>query len=314
MKKKITVIMALVCIISMLVAFNACDGNNVPDAGNPSGEIGSGAPSGSVSQVNQIQQFRSVMTAVLNEFSGRLKNTASLMAVLSGESASGEDKGFEKPVALKEIYDYADTVEGKEVIEDKQINEFALRNFLATRAYGELICQICETNQIYGMPIEINSPNASPAKAYVVVLSKGTHITAYLYSNDEKDGENVYKWDIDYVSDSKFSAKMIIMSCGKPMYYVYGDTDGEAMFVSRNSSHDSVELQGEVQYKKSDSDECYSLTAQDAVKQCFAKVQYEFDSIDFKYLRALKDSVENTATQQQYDKIADALCKQYGID
>ena len=116
MKKKITVIIALICIMSMLVAFAACDKSNTPDAGVPSGQAGSGNlssgnsgevpsgnPSGNVSGANEIQHFRTVMTAVLNEFSSRLKVTASLMSAVALAEELGSGNSFEKLTALKEM-------------------------------------------------------------------------------------------------------------------------------------------------------------------------------------------------------------------
>ncbi|MDE5756049.1 MAG: hypothetical protein K2I23_03080 [Clostridia bacterium] len=311
MKKKITLIISLLCIMSIMIALVACDGKD------NSGENGSGQPSGSIGSgedgngVNEVQHFRRVMTAVLNEYSSRLTSSVALTSALSEELGSGDSNGFEKSAALKEIYDYMNTVEGKEVIEEKIIDEFAIRNFLSARAYGELVNQICETDKIYAKPIKINrKENVSPSTSYAVILSEGTHIIVYLYGSDGEVGESVYKWDINYISDKEFSAKMLTISDGKPTYYIYGDTDGESLSIMCNSSSDDG---GVIQYKTSNSDDSYSSSDSNAVKQCLAKVQYEFDSIDFKYLRSLKDAYQNTAEQQQYDDIADALCKEYGL-
>ena len=327
MKKKITLMIALLCIVSILVAFAGCAGKGGGNSlggekgsGQSSGNVSSGDAGGSTSDVSQVEQFRKVITAVLNEFSGRLKTNGVLLSSLSTEIVSGENIDFEKSSALQEIYDYMDTVEDKDIVEEKLMNEIAMRNFIAVRAYGELINKLCNTDEIYGVPIELDMGNdTSPSTAYSIILSEGTHIVVYLYGRDDKTGEMVYKFDVDYVSDSEFSAKMMTLVMPQLdsddtenafAYYFYGDTDGRALYgVYNGDNGDSALL-----YKKADSDACYSSANSDAVNHCFSKVKPEYDAIDLDLIRSLKDSCKCSASYQQYSEIADKLCEQYGIE
>ena len=306
MKKKITVIIAMLCVMCMLIALCACDvKDDAPDGKNDSGDIGSGEDGNGV---KEIQKLRQITSAVLDEFSGRLK--ASVASAVSENAVSGDSKGFEKLTALQEISDYMDTVENKYVVEEKLMNEIAIRNFIAVRAYGELINEICEGDKIYGVPFKItNKENTIPSEAYAVILSEGSHITAYLYGKDDEVGECVYKWDIDYVNDKEFSAQMMTMIDGTPTYYFYGDTDGESLFVSCNGDDTGV-----IEYKTSNGDDCYSCDNFDVVNNCRSKIKYQFDTIDIEYLRTLKDNCQYSASQQQYYLIADALSEEYGIE
>jgi len=333
MKKKILVMVALLCIMSMLVAFAGCAGKgNGNSLGGEtesgwqsdnvgSGNISSGNEGGSTSDVNEVEQFGQIMTAVLNEFSGRLKTNNVLLSNLATEIVSGENVGFEKSPALQEIYDYMDTVEDKEIFEDNLMNEIAVRNFIAVRAYGELINKLCDTDKIYGVPIELDmGKNTSPSTAYSIILSEGTHIVVYLYGKDDTVGEMVYKFDVDYVSDSEFSAKMIMLNMPQLnsdetenvySYYFYGDTDGRTLYSVYGGNDNGG---NGLCYKESDSNVCYRSVNRDAIKQCLSKVKSEYDEIDVELIRALKGSCKCSATYQQYSEIADKLCEQYGVE
>lgn len=332
MKKKITVIIALLCIISMLVAFAGCAGKGNDNA--PGGSTGNGQQSGNVSSgnassgnedgsqlpsVNESQQFRKVMSAVLNEFSSRLRTEAVLLTSLATEIVSGENVGFEKSEALQEIFDYMDSVVDKERIEEKLMNEIAIRNFVAVLAYGELIDNSSEADKIYGVPIEIKMrENISPSSFYAVILSEGNHIVVYLYGKDDVLGEVIYKYDIDYVSDSEFSAKMITLNISdvddaedSGVYYFYGDTDGAALMIGRNPKDED---NGELLYKSSDGDVSFKSDNIAAFSYCYSKVKSQFADIDFDLIRSLKDTCQTSVTEQEINELADLLCEKYGIE
>ncbi|MDE7191933.1 MAG: hypothetical protein K2O35_05665 [Clostridia bacterium] len=324
MKKKITVIIALFCIISMLVAFAGCAGKGNDNA--PGGATGSGQQSGNedgsqLPSVNESQQFKKVISAVLNEFSSRLKAKNVLLSSLATEIVSGENVGFEKSEALQEIFDYMGAVEDKESIEEKSMNEIAIKNFVAVLAYGELIDNSSEADKIYGVPIEIKmSENTSPSSCYAVILSEGNHIVVYLYGKDDAVGEVIYKYDIDYISDSEFSAKMITLNISQPdvddaedsgVYYFYGDTDGAALMISGNlKDEDNCALS----YKSSDGDASFRSDNIDAFGYCYSKVKSQYGNIDFDLIRSLKDTCQNSVTEQEFKELADLFCEKYGIE
>ena len=285
MKKKITVIIALFCIVSVLFALVACDGIGDKDKSSESVQSGdktnSGSQSGEVTTKSEIQHLRKVMTAVLNEFSGIAKYSNSLLTNLS-VGASGDGKvEFEKSVALQDIYDCMGTAENKETVEEKWMNEFA------------------------------------------VILAEGSRITVYFYGKDDTVGELVYKYDVDYVSDSEFSARMIMLNKSRldsddnrkiGSYYFYGDTDGDVVCGLYQTNYDGDDNGSAITYKSADSDFCYRSADQVAVRQCFSKVKSEYDGIDLELVRSLKNSCQNTVDIQQYNQIADRLCEQYGIE
>lgn len=338
MKKKITVIIALFCIVSVLFALVACDGIGDKDkssesvqsgdktnSGSQSGDnTNSGSQSGEVTTKSEIQHLRKVMTAVLNEFSGIAKYSNSLLTNLS-VGASGDGKvEFEKSVALQDIYDCMGTAENKETVEEKWMNEIAVRNFIAVLTYGELIDQYCNTDKIFGLPLEIKmAENTLPSTAYAIILSEGSRITVYFYGKDDTVGELVYKYDVDYVSDSEFSARMIMLNKSRldsddnrkiGSYYFYGDTDGDVVCGLYQTNYDGDDNGSAITYKSADSDFCYRSADQVAVRQCFSKVKSEYDGIDLELVRSLKNSCQNTVDIQQYNQIADRLCEQYGIE
>lgn len=303
--KVFIVLTALCCLLTVvLVACNGSDKGKGGDNGAGSGnDVGSGnISSGNVSDVNEIEQLRHIMSVVLDEFSTRL-TTAS--AQLTADVQVGEKASFEKSSAVQQIFGYLDSVEDKEVIDsDNELNKISIKNFISVLAYGELLSDICDTDKIYGVPIEIEmGENISPSKGYVTIKSEGTHIIAYLYGKDDEVGELIYKYDIDYISDTEFSAKMITYSNDKFVYYVYGDTDGDSLLMTGDT----------LMYKAQNSDVCYKSTGATTVNSCFNKVNFELADFDFPFIRSLKDSCEKSSTHAQYTEIAEKLCEKYGV-
>ncbi|MDE7348335.1 MAG: hypothetical protein K2N53_01580, partial [Clostridia bacterium] len=185
----------------------------------------------------------------------------------------------------------------------------------------ELINNSSEADKIYGVPIEIKmSENISPSSLYAVILSEGNHIVVYLYGKDSAIGETVYKYDIDYVSDSEFSAKMITLNISQPdvddaedsgVYYFYGDTDGAALMMDRNPKNEDNSA---LCYKSSDGEVSFKSDNIDAFGYCYAKVKSQYADIDFDLIRSLKDTCQTSVSEQEFNELADLLCEKYGIE
>lgn len=311
MKKSIKILIVLTILCCMLVVgLTACSDpadNGGSNSGNESGDVG----------INEIQEFKTIMSAVLDKFAK--KPTAQ---IASAAEASGESLDV-----IDEICEYMNGVEGKQEAqgEEKEIlDSVAVTNFVAMLAFGEVLSEVSGSDKIYGVPMTLNfGENTVPSVGYAIVQSKGTHRIAYMYGSDEKIGEMVYMYDVDYRGENDFSAKMIALSLksldAEPKadenwfsYYFYGDTDSRACYMTGAKTSDYTD--GQVAYKNKNNSSVYTTSDVGVTNTCFSKVKAQYSDIDVELIRTLKQSSKYNITHEQYMKTAGELSKEYGIE
>lgn len=305
-KSKVLIILTLLCCI-LVINLAACK--------DPSGDY-----TDSMTGEEQFNEYRQIATAVLDKLTGKSQSEISVTK-LSADSANGKKNEFTKSERLQGVYDYLGAVEDKEISKSDLVNVSAL-NFVSTLIYGELWNKYGNTDKFYGVPMKIEwGESISPSESYVVVLSKGARKIAYMYGKDEKAGEVVYVYDIDYVNADEFSAKMISLAMDElnvkssalnaSSYYFYGDTDGRSLIMS--GIWKAEESYGELLYKATADSSHYSIKDLSIINSCFSKLRVEYDDIDLKLIRSLKNRYEFSVTREQHNEAAYELLARYGL-
>lgn len=318
MKKSAILIVSMILCCLLLVGLMACK--------DPQGEL----PSGN-KDVNEVEEFTEIMTAVIGEFVSMAKANTSISTQLA--TADGEvSVGTASRDTVDDAFDYLNEAPDKEDAPqyEQMAGSMAVTNLISVLAYVQTLGEVHDVDKIYDKPFRIEPTRETVddvevvySGGYAVVKSENNHKILYFYNkDDEHSTEGVYKYDINYKSEDDFSAKMAMVSMDEIelgsttketiAYYFYGDTNGRVLFMMGEWNRD-MKSNNFVAYRGESEGAFGMFDSEKVVSDCFNFVNNDYNTIDLELVRSLKDGELKSFTWKQYMDTAEKLAKEFGL-